>query len=157
MGDSVARMRELIEASGCNALKQISETHWAGVADYVFGAAIVTLCDDGELERFEDRWCYRTRGEAPTTRSGSVSPMSLALLRGRFGAIETSRVLLPVASFADADSYIGAVLAGMWFGVEDLSMAEKAQLERDLRKDLREELFPIVEYRPWIVSRGRKR
>ena len=100
---------------------------------------------------------YRARGEAPVARSGSVSPTSLALLRGRFGAIETSRVLLPMASFADADGYIGAVLAGMWFGVEDLSVAEKAQLERDLRRDLREERFPIVEYRPWVVSRGRKR
>lgn len=100
---------------------------------------------------------YRARGEAPTDRSGSVSPTSLALLRGRFGSIETSRVLLPMASFADADSYIGAVLAGMWFGVEDLSIAEKVKLEHDLRADLHEESFPIVEHRPWIVSRGRKR
>lgn len=99
---------------------------------------------------------YRSRGVAPAGSPG-VSTTAMALLRARLREIETFQVVLPVAAFSDAVSYVAAVLSGMWLGVGNLSVAEKAQLETDLLVGLRNEEFPLVEYRPWVLSRARTR
>lgn len=97
---------------------------------------------------------YRGRGIAPSGPTG-VSPTAMALLRARLREIETYSLALPVAAFSDPAAYVAAVLEGMWLGVGDLSVAEHAQLEADLLEDLRDEPFPLVEYRPWALSSAR--
>mgnify|MGYP001814656939 CR=1 FL=1 len=97
---------------------------------------------------------HRTVGLDMPSRPGAVAPTATALVRGRISNVESTKRLLPLAAFSDAEAYVSAAFGGMWFGVERLSVADRASLERSLLRDLRSEVFPLVEFRPWIISRG---
>ena len=88
--------------------------------------------------------------------SESVAPTELALVRGRFDAIESWDYDLPVGAFSDAASYRAAVDSGMWLGIDLVEDVERSGILAALDTELADADYPIVEYQPWTLARGIK-
>ena len=100
-------------------------------------------------------------------RGGAVSPVvesrnevfastELSLLRAGFRSMETWPMDLPVAAFDDVESYVDAVGAGMWPGVEALEPTQVQQLSAEIRSFLSGAATPIVDHQPWLLASGLK-
>jgi len=90
---------------------------------------------------------------APTTlrNNGMGAALELAAVRARFRGVSATAIDLPTAALADADGYVDAVMGGLWPGIQALSVHQRTELARDIRRSLRGAVYPMIEYQPWYL------
>ena len=94
-------------------------------------------------------------GAAVEASSLPASVLGVEMVRAGMRPVTSDDVDLPIAVFADLAEYVEAVRAGMWPGVELLSIDDLDAVLATLQEDpVAPVSFPFVEYRPWVVVRG---
>lgn len=83
--------------------------------------------------------------------------LGVEMVRHRLRDVTVIESDLPVAVFTTAAEGVEAVRAGIWPGTEFLSAVELDDLLDDVRASFRNRVrFPVVDYQPWTLGRGRR-
>jgi len=94
------------------------------------------------------------RVRAAATRSGDLG---VEMVRHRLRDVSVLESDLPVAVFATPAEGVEAVRSGIWPGTEQLNPVELDDLLDDVRASLQTRVrFPVIEYQPWTLVRGRR-
>lgn len=94
------------------------------------------------------------RVRAAAARSGDLG---VEMVRHRLRDVTVVESDLPVAVFANAAEGVEAVRSGIWPGTEQLNPVELDELLDDVRASLQHRVrFPVIEYQPWTLARGRR-
>lgn len=94
---------------------------------------------------------YPSAAPSAPWNTGMGAALELAAVRARFRGVSAAAIDLPSAVLADADGYVDAVMDGLWPGVHALSVHQRTELARDIRRSLRGAIYPVVEYQPWYL------